>query len=135
MNTNLSYNTSLSIFEKFRSQYDFQKQAYIPLQHIILLSPFCFEKVISPKSISTLHCMHRLLPKTQCFFHFFRLLSFLSLESNDLMSVNTVKLGRIIEQEIKKSAGSFLRHNYNMELDFTTERLVRFPTWFQNHPA
>lgn len=52
-NSTSTYNTSISAFGKFRSFYGLPKQLPIPVPQIILFMSFCFEKGLSPKSIST----------------------------------------------------------------------------------
>lgn len=48
-----TYNVSLSAFEKFRSLFALEKQMPIPVQHIILFLSYCFDRGMSPRSIST----------------------------------------------------------------------------------
>ena len=52
-NSQLTYKTSVNMFEKFRFLYHLSNLWPIPIRHVILFMAFCFEKGLSPKTIST----------------------------------------------------------------------------------
>ena len=52
-NSRSTYNTAIRVFNKFLSAYGFKSQLPIPVQHLTLFISYCFEKGLSPKSIST----------------------------------------------------------------------------------
>ena len=52
-NSRLTYNTALNMFKTFRRNHMLLDLWPIPVLHIILFLSFCFEKGLSPRSITT----------------------------------------------------------------------------------
>ena len=52
-NTSLTYTTAMNVFLKFRSDYNLSNLYPIPVSHITLFMAYCFEKGLSPKTITT----------------------------------------------------------------------------------
>lgn len=64
-NSMIVYNNAIRSFEKFRHEYNLTSDWPIPVDHMILYLSFCFEKGLSPKSITTylagINYVHKIL--------------------------------------------------------------------------